>query len=299
MLAGGLCVPAWARGPVVEVLSSDSGGVYAELGRVLQRDTAALPVSLALAVRVGAVAPAVMPSLVVALGTQALREAAQRATQSPAWAAVPVLAALVPQAAHRGLAVGLPKGSSAVWLDQPVDRFLVLLRQAMPQRRRVGVLLGPTSSAQEPLLARAAAQRELELVVARVANVATDLYPALQVLLHSADVLLALPDPLLYNTEALQNILIASYRQRVPLLSYSAAHVRAGATLALHTPIDQVSLQVAQALRAFADGRGLPPAELAQGFAVAINEQVARSLSLDFGSSSELEAAVRRLEKRP
>lgn len=284
---------------MVEVLSSSPGGVYAELGTALQRDTATLPVSLAFAVRAGGGVPAVMPALVVALGSKALREAAQRAAQLPAWSAVPILSALVPQAAYRSLASGLPKGSSAIWLDQPVDRFMQLLRLAMPQRRRVGVLLGPTTLAQEPMLIRSASQREFQLVKAEVNNVTTDLYPALQGVLQTADVLLALPDPLLYSAEALQNILIASYRQRVPLLSYSAAHVRAGATLALHTPLEQVSLQVAQALRAFLGGRGLPAPEGAQGFAVAINEQVARSLSLDLRSESELEAALRRQEGRP
>ncbi len=298
-LAGGVSCPVGALGPSVEVLSSDTGGVYAELGAALQRLTASLPVTLGWTVGVGQSAPAQMPALVISLGAQALREAQQRAAQWPAWAAVPVLAALLPQSAYRPLAAQLPKGSSAIWLDQPVERYLDLLRQTLPQRRRVGVLLGVATHTLAPALDRAAQQRGLELVKAGVDRPATDLYPALQRVLQTSDVFLALPDPTLYSAEALQNILIASYRQRVPLLSYSAAHVRAGATLALHTPLDQVSLQVVQALRAFLAGRGLPAPEGAQGFAVAVNEQVARSLSLDLRSASELEAAMRRQEARP
>ena len=54
-----------------------------------------------------------------------------------------------------------------------------------------------------------------------------------------------------------------------------------------------------QALRQWQAGRALPAPALAQDFAVAVNEQVARSLSLDLRSASELEAALRRQEGRP
>lgn len=287
----------WAQRGGVEVLSSDAGGVYAALGAALQRGGAGL--GLTFAVRVGQTAPATLPALVLTLGVQALREAQQRAAQSPAWAEVPILAALLPQSAHRPLAAQLPRGSSAVWLDQPVERCLDLLRLALPQRRRVGVLLGPASRSQEAAVDRATQARGLQAVKAQVDTPAAELYPALQTVLQTADVFLALPDPSLFSAEALQNILIASYRQRVPLLSYSAGHVRAGATLALHTPVEAVAEQVLQALRQWQAGRALPAPALAQGFAVAVNEQVARSLSLDLRSASELEAALRRQEGRP
>lgn len=288
---------AWARQPTVELWSSDSGGLYAEMATLLQRDTADLPLDWAVA-EDGGSESGPLPALVVTLGAKALREAALRAHQKPAWGQVPVLAALLPQSAQRSMPHPLPRGSSAIWLDQPVERWMELLRQALPQRRRIGVLLGAESLAVEPVLVRAAAARGLELVRGVVRSPADELYPALRTVLQRADVLLALPDPQLFGADALQNILIASYRQRVPMVSYSAAHVRAGATLALHTPIEQVSLQVASALRAFASGRGLPAPQAAQGFAVAVNTQVARSLGLDMRSASELEAAVRRQEGR-
>lgn len=299
-LAGAAHWPLQAQSAEVELLWSDDGGVYAELGLALARDTATLPVTLRrrmLAGPAGQGASAAVPGLVVALGGQAVREALQRAAASATWRPVPLLAALLPQSAYPALAPDWPRNASAVWLDQPVERFLEVLRQAMPRRRRVGVLLGPTSKALAPALGRAAAQRGLQLVQAEVAT-ADELYPALQRVLQGAEVFLALPDPLLFNAAALQNILIAAYRQRVPLMSYAAAHVRAGATLALHTPIELVSLQVAQAIGDWALGRGLPPPALAQGFAVAINAQVARSLALDLPSTGELEAAVRRQELR-
>lgn len=281
----------------MEILASDAGGVYAELISVVQRDLAGS--GLALSVSDRPASTGAVRSLVVTLGTKALREAAQRSLQSPAWAQVPVLAALLPQSAWRSGAAGLPRGSSAIWLDQPVDRYVELTRQALPQRRRLGVLLGPTSVGLESVLDRATLARGLTAVKANVDAPATDLFPALQGVLQNCDMLLALPDPTLYNAESLQNILIATYRQRVPMLSYTAAHARAGATLALHTPLEEVAAQLVRALRQFSTQGSLPAPEGPQGFSVVVNEQVARSLSLDLRSPAELQAAVRRAEGRP
>lgn len=281
----------------MEILASDAGGVYAELISVVQRDLAGS--GLALSVSDRPASTGAVRSLVVTLGTKALREAAQRSLQSPVWAQVPVLAALLPQSAWRSGAAGLPRGSSAIWLDQPVDRYVELTRQALPQRRRLGVLLGPTSVGLESVLDRATLARGLTAVKANVDAPATDLFPALQGVLQNCDMLLALPDPTLYNAESLQNILIATYRQRVPMLSYTAAHARAGATLALHTPLEEVAAQLVRALRQFSTQGSLPAPEGPQGFSVVVNEQVARSLSLDLRSPAELQAAVRRAEGRP
>lgn len=285
----------WARGGV-EIITSDSGGFHAEVVQGLEEGCKALGLSAQVTTR--ADSGNGLPLLVVCLGTRALRDAAARADRSPAWAAVPVLSALLPQAAWRAGATGLPKGSSAVWLDQPVDRFVELVRQAFPGRRRLGVLFGPTSLAQEPTVERAAAQRGLGMVKATVQQPDTELFPALQRVLQGCDILLAIPDPVLYNADSLQNILIATYRQRVPMVSYTAAHVRAGATLALHTPVQEVVAQVVRALRQFAAQGTLPAAEDSDGFSVALNEQVARSLGLDLRGAAELEKAVRRAEGR-
>ncbi len=294
----GAVVPqvAWARSGV-DVLSSETVGVYADL--ILQLERGSRPFGFNLNVTAKVEPSGTVPSLVVTLGTKALREAAQRSLQSPVWAQVPVLAALLPQSAWRSGAAGLPRGSSAIWLDQPVDRYVELTRQALPQRRRLGVLLGPTSVGLEPVLDRATLARGLTAVKANVDAPATDLFPALQGVLQNCDMLLALPDPTLYNAESLQNILIATYRQRVPMLSYTAAHARAGATLALHTPLEEVAAQLVRALRQFSTQGSLPVPEGPQGFSVVVNEQVARSLSLDLRGPAELQAAVRRAEGRP
>ncbi len=277
----------------VELLTAALGGAHGEVVQALRQE---LPgVALPVHERLPAPGPDAPPGLVLTLGVQALRLAAERARQ-PAWRGVPVLAGLLPQAAFEPLAAELPRGSSAVWLDQPLDRLLALTREAFAPDRRVGVLLGPTSALQEDWLDRAARRLGLQLVKSAPIGRSADIYPALSEVLNASDVLLALPDPLVFNTDTLQHILMATYRQRVPVLSYAASHVRAGATLALYTSPVQVAQQMAQAVRAARAGAPLPTPAWAQDFTLAANEQVARSLGRSLPVASQLAAALRRLE---
>jgi ABC-type uncharacterized transport system substrate-binding protein len=279
-------------------LAVDSGGVYDQVKGLLRPALAQVNVGSSWADTLTADTASAPPNCVVTLGVRSMQLAAARAREAASWANIPVLAVLVPHAAFKVTEGQLPRGSSAVWLDQPTERELNLLRVAMPTRRRVGLLLSPSSEAWVPRLEAAAIQRGLELVKATVQSGAKDLFPALQTVLGGSDVLLALPDAALYNTDTLQNVLIAAYRQRVPILSYAAAHTRAGATLALHTPVEQVVGQMTSALRALVQRKDLPDAEGPLGFGVSVNEQVARSLGLELPAISALELALRRLEGR-
>ncbi len=291
---------AWPLGSIeAEVLVADQGAVYERLKASMNAELGSHPgLKLRWVDRVGSLAGASLPRCVVTLGVRSLQLAVARSKEFPAWSQVPVLAALIPQLAYRSLAEQMPKGSSAVWLDQPVERYMGLLRAAMPLRHRVGVLIGPGSQAQEGKLEAAASARGLQLVQSNISTPTQDIFPNLQFVLGACDVFLVLPDPVLYTASSLQNILIASYRQRVPLLSYAAAHTSAGATLALHTPVETVATQVLAALRTLSVQQGLPPPEGPRDLAVSVNDQVARSLGLNLPAAAGLEVALRRLENR-
>lgn len=236
----------------------------------------------------------VMPRLVLALGVGALRQVHDRAKTDAAWARVPVLAALLPRAAYDGATAAPPPGHqmSAVLLDQPPERYFDLIKLAMPERRRVGLLLGPDTRELKPVLTRLAAARDLQLTTGE--PLSEDVYPALQSVLASCDVLLILYDRFLFQSGALQNILITAYRRRVPVLSYSATHVKAGATLGLYTMPAQAGRQLAGAAATALAGQGLPPVQVADAFAVSVNAQVAHSLGLTLSEPSTLTDALRR-----
>jgi ABC-type uncharacterized transport system substrate-binding protein len=125
------------------------------------------------------------------------------------------------------------------------------------------------------------------------------LFPGLKRVLEQADLLLALPDAQVYSSGSIQNILLASFRARVPMLAYSPAYVRAGALLALYVTPAQIGVQAASLALAVLQGKTLPErAVYSNDFQVSVNEHVARSLGLALDAEA-LQQSLLRSEGAP
>jgi ABC-type uncharacterized transport system substrate-binding protein len=234
-------------------------------------------------------------ALVVTLGTRAA-QTALRAPSRP-----PVLAALLPRDAwEQALAGATPGAASALWLDQPFDRQLRLLRLVAPNARKVGSVLGPATIARRAELERSAAALGLEMRVRAVAA-GDDPARALGALMDEVDAVLALPEPAVWNRVTVQPLLLATFRAGKPVLAFSPTYVRAGAVAAVHSTPSQVAQEVADRIaRLDLDGVAAPPlaSRHAARFEVATNAEVARALGLTPGDAAALAARLRALEDR-
>lgn len=243
-----------------------------------------------------------MPDLIVTVGVAAFDGALDRLAQKEAaWARVPVLAILLPQAVFEArMASGavVQRPISAVVLDQPLGRQMAFIKRALPDRRHVGVLSGTQTRPLLKALEKEASGRGLRLMSAPVANAPDDLYPALRSVLEEADVLLALPEPAVYNSGTLQNILLTTYRARTPLVAFSPAYVKAGAVLALYSTPAQVARRAAEIVREWRAGRGLPAVQAPREFTVVLNAKVAASLGLQIDDANAIVESLRRQEGR-
>lgn len=288
---------AWAAGEApVWVLLSDQSPTYTEVVGALQADWRAPSRGRELVVLSARELPAgPLPSALITLGSAATQLAMARAEASPEWARVPMLAGLLPRDGFNAIWKRPPAWVSAAWLDQPFERYLELIRRALPRLTRVGVLLGPATQGLRPALSKAAADRGLQLVVGSVSQ-PDDMYPSLRGVLADAEVLLVLPDRTVGDPAALQNTLITAYRQRVPVVGYSPALVKSGATLGLYASPAQVGRQLAAMLKPPIAATNWPASRAAEGFTVVVNEQVSRSLGLDVPEVTELTEALRRQE---
>lgn len=297
MLCGlSLLLPRVAvSGPfTVSMLLSEETAPYREFSQrfrgVLQSQPA--EVKVAVAAR-GELAPLNPADLIVSVGLRATELALQMQGTGP------VLATLLPRA---GYAI-LRKNSAsqrpftAIFLDQPHARRLALLAQALPDRRRLGVLLGPDSAGDIRALQAAARESGFAVVHERIEQ-AEELLPALRRILAEADVLYALPDSLVFNHNTAQSILLTSYRANVPVLAYSKAYVDAGALLAVYSTPAQIGQQAAEIVAAMANGAALPPPQHPRYFSVAVNPHVARSLGLAIETESALLEKLKRIEVR-
>lgn len=290
-----LCIAASAAMAAdVAVVLSDPGGAYDELaGEIRHRLEPAVKVSVHSTANVNRLADE-KPQYLVAVGAKAALAVASSPLK------MPLLVTLVPRTAYERLAAdrrraGQASAMSAVLLDQPFSRQLDLIRLALPGARRIGLLLGPETLPRYPALQSAALERQLRLNVLQVEH-ESDIYPALQKLLPESDLILALPEPAVFNAGTIQMILLTTYRQRLPLVGFSAAYTRAGAVLSLFSTPQQIGRQAADMLRsALASGR-LPPPQSPNEYQVSINPHVAHSLGIALESEQQLLQRLKSLE---
>lgn len=300
-LAASLLGPPLAEAAVdgVTIVLSEEGGAHAQVAGKLRAALGEGPTArLAVremplpALRQGEPLPADPGHLWVAVGTGAMQALAQR---NPPQA---ILNVLVPRAAFEKIArqggrYADPRRYSAIFLDQPWGRQFALIRLALPEFNRVGILLGPDSADLAPALRGAARASGLTAVIAQVDNEA-ELLPALKKLLGECDALLAVPDPLLYNRNTAQTILLTTYRHRVPLFGFSPSYVKAGALAAVYSQPEQIGKQAAEAVRQFAEQRA-PQPQAPRYFSVGVNQQVARSLELELDDETTLNSKLKNM----
>lgn len=231
----------------------------------------------------------------ITLGSDALARALAREGRPP------VVSALIPRLGfERLLRESTGKTAApvvAVYLDQPFGRQLDLMHQALPDVKRVGVLWGQESLLQQANLQAAAQARGVELV-AGVVPTSTSLFAGLKTVLDGADVLLAVADPQVYNGATISNILLATYRARVPMVAFSPAYVKAGAMLAVYSTPRQIGVQAGALARTVLQGGAVPASQYPLEFSVAVNEHVARSLGMALDEAT-LNERMHRMERRP
>jgi len=227
-----------------------------------------------------------------------------RATQAVLAAdpSAPVLSTLIPRQSFAQLLQSSGRKTSArlsaLYLDQPLRRQISLIQLALPQARQVGVLLGADSVGKLPELSALAQDRGMTLQHAKV-NGEQPLFQALSVALDGSDVLLALADSNVFNSTSIQNILLSSFRARIPMVAFSSAYTRAGAVLSLYSSPVQMGVQTADlVLGAWRSGRAPERSVEPDDFLVDVNANVARALGLALDGAA-LRLALRRLESRP
>lgn len=230
--------------------------------------------------------------LVVTVGMQATQRAAEESLS------VPVLATLVPRLAFDRLLSLRQRDMrtfSAIYLDQPAARQLALLRVALPGRKRLGVVVGPESQDKLKLLQATLRDTKLQLVVESIDS-ADELIPALQRVLAESDALLALPDPLVFNKNNVQSILLTAYHYQDPVIGYSNAYVKAGALAAVYSRPEQIGQQAAEVVQRLlaAKAAGLPSGQYPKYFNVSVNYQVARSLGIRIEEEQVLADMIKR-----
>jgi putative ABC transport system substrate-binding protein len=164
------------------------------------------------------------PDLILAIGVWALEVVASHTMD------VPVVYAMVvnpPSIVKAGANI---TGAS---MNVPVEQSILLFKQLSPQVRRVGMLYSPAKTGYLVRDAEAVAREHGIQLVAREVRSPKEAIPALETLQEGVDALWILPDETVLAPAVVQQMLLLSYRKKLPLLGLSEAQARMGALLSL------------------------------------------------------------------
>jgi hypothetical protein len=274
--------------PLRVTMLADEGPIFRDFSQALTAKINANQITLT----VVPISAAIFPNntdLVLAVGAQSTAIALNSRFK--------VLSVLVSKLAYEQMLRQLPVDTnplihSAIYLDQPYSRQLSLMTAALPKVRRVGVLC---SSARIDVNALWQATQDKKVTLTLQENLSVDsLHNDLETVLKQSDVLLAVPDGQIFNGFTIRNILLETYRSRVPVIGFSASLVRAGALLAVFSTAEQLATQTVNVLGQINILSGLPRSQYPQQFDVLVNREVARSLNLALPETAKLHALISR-----
>jgi putative ABC transport system substrate-binding protein len=215
-------------------------------------------------------------ALIYCLGTLACQSVQQLTHQRP------VVASLVmtPES------ISPDAQATGVFLNYLPETQLQWLKKLFPKIRRVGVIYNPKQN--QALIDEAlsaARQLGLELVVAPI-DTPKELPAALKNLLRRIDILWALPDRIVLAPQAAKEVLLTSFRNRIPVIGASAPWVKGGALYALDWDYTDMGAQnAAMALKII---KGTPinkiPAAEPRSVAYTLNLKTAKHMKLDMSA---------------
>jgi len=220
------------------------------------------------------------PGIYLAVGPAALQAAME--------ADVPgtLVSAFVSSVAFQRLRASAPTRTrplTGVYAEASPAAQMQLIRRLYRHRVTVGVLLGPATRLLQPLIERAAAGSDLAVSCVEVKPGESPVRALAA--LTSASVLLALPDPELYNALDARAILESTYRRRQGVIGFSKAMVGAGTLGAAYATVDDIVAHLGDMVDALLAGQSVE-AQYPLYWRVAINETVARSLDVIVDASA-------------
>jgi len=213
----------------------------------------------------------------IVIGTESL--AAVRAQN----AGVPVIATMILHPAN-------PEGLGGhVDLALPVGTWLAQVKLLMPERRRVGIIRSRAHASQTAAAVEAVAHQQGFTAIVIDCDGPADLLRALAALKGRVDLVLCPPDADLYNSVTIKPLILASLENRLPIMGFSSAFVRAGAVAGIYPDYREIGRQTGELAGRLLRGEEGNREEGPRKVNAAINQRVAHLLGVDLRISPAVE----------
>ncbi|MCG7990275.1 MAG: hypothetical protein JAY99_06165 [Candidatus Thiodiazotropha lotti] len=188
--------------------------------------------------------------------------------------------------------LGANSNQHFIYIDQPLSHSLALIKTLSSRFKEIGVVVDSKDLGTVESLQHAAMKLDLNLQTEKVSS-SEYVGTALNSILEKIDIFLATPDTKIHNRSTVSNILLSTYRQRIPLIGFSSAYVKAGALASVYSSPEDLAYQVRDNIVAEFSLQTIPKEQqMGKYFSVLFNTDVARSLGFPIKSESKLKSRM-------
>jgi len=222
--------------------------------------------------------------LIITLGDDATRIARQSFPNKT------IVASLITQPEdfkHRNNMIGIQ-------LSYPIDKHFQWIKKILPQAKHIGVLYNPAENKNKIKMAKQSAKKfGFSLHEIKVSH-PRELPKALEEVFSSTDVLWTIPDKIALSRRSSKAILLASFRNKIPIIGPSTTWVKAGALYALEWDYINIGIQSAKlALSVLAD-KNYKPTGLTETnhISYALNMRIAKLMKISISNEVKNNANI-------
>ena len=180
-----------------------------------------------------------------------------------------------------------------IFINQPVSRYVQLFKNLFPKGKTLAFATTKDNTIKSQQVKKAAISNNLIFKNIRIPknhNISRLFINNL----NNNDVLLALPNPEIYNASHAKSIILSTYHANVPIIAYSKSFAKAGALISLYSSIDNIADKTANIVNTIITGGQLKQKEYYPDyFTIEINSAVARSLNINIDSENILKRNIK------
>ncbi|NOT10868.1 MAG: ABC transporter substrate-binding protein [Methylococcaceae bacterium] len=176
---------------------------------------------------------------------------------------------------------------TGVYLNYPLNTQFTWLKKFFPKQNKVAIFFNPEENEAVIQEAREIAGQEGLNLIAIPVQTPKELPYALDQLRNNIEILLAIPDDVVMSSKTAKEVLLASFRNRVPLVGLSENWVKSGALYSLTWDYDDLGRQCALQTEKLIKGTAVMsvPIESPRKIAYSINTKIAEHMNMEISAA--------------
>ena len=215
----------------------------------------------------------IKPDLIYALGGEAIKWASVQASK------IPIVATMVlkPDVFKQG------NNITGISLGYPLKTQFQWLRKFFPRQTSMAILFNPSENRTVVEAARQIGQQNGFNLTAIPVETPKELPYALEQLANNVELLLAIPDETVMSVNTAKEVLLASFRNKVPLIGISDNWVKSGALYALSWDYEDLGRQSAVMAQKILNGAPVQTVspEFPRKVTYTINTKISEHMNMD------------------